>query len=256
MSQEIFKRYEKKYLLNQFQYETFLKKMSHTMKEDQYGNYTICNIYYDTKQYELIRNSIEKPLYKEKFRVRSYGIPNHQDKVFLEIKKKFDGIVYKRRVEVMFEELNSIMNGGFMKEGNQIMKEISWFFQMYQPEPKVYIAYDRVAYYGMDDPELRVTFDRNIRWRKENLDLSVSDDGEKVLGPNQILMEIKIPGTIPLWLSEALTESNIYPISFSKYGTCYQAHLYKDLLTDSSLQSNYNKTSYQQGGKIQCLAVS
>ncbi|MDD3660590.1 MAG: polyphosphate polymerase domain-containing protein [Lachnospiraceae bacterium] len=256
MSQEIFKRYEKKYLLNETQYETFRERLSHYMKEDRYGNYTIGNIYYDTRQYDLIRNSIDKPLYKEKFRIRSYGVPSGQDKVFLEIKKKFDGIVYKRRSEVPYCELIDVMDGGLPKEKTQIMNEISWFFQIHHPEPKVYIAYDRLALYGMEDPELRVTFDTNIRWRKDKLDLSAGDYGDEILRPNQILMEIKIPGTIPLWMSEALTEAEIYPTSFSKYGTCYQKYLFHDLLPENTYQNNNSNIAYNPGGKKQCLAVS
>ena len=183
-----FQRIEEKYLLNTEQYDRLRGALQAHIVPDDYPESTICNIYYDTPDYELIRHSMEKPLYKEKFRVRSYGVPAKTGSVFMEIKKKFDGIVYKRRV---------------MSGVGETM-------------------YDRLAFRDTEDPELRLTFDRNIRFRTENLDLTCGDYGVKLLPEDQILMEVKIPGAAPVWLSHILSELNIFPISFSKYGKCYQ----------------------------------
>lgn len=161
--------------------------------------------------------SLEKPVYKEKLRLRSYGIPKAKDPVFLELKKKYKGIVYKRRIALSLEAFQM----GVFPEG-QIPQEIAWFMQMYHnPEPVVYLAYDREAFSGSQDTGLRVTFDRNIRWRDHLLDLSKGCWGMPLLG-NEVLMEIKIPGAMPLWMCTIFSQLKIYPVSFSKYGTYYR----------------------------------
>lgn len=221
-----FQRIEKKYLLNSTQYERLLEKINPHMEMDQYGRHTICNIYYDTKQYDLIRTSIEKPPYKEKLRLRSYGVPGMQDRVFLEIKKKWDGVVYKRRIPMKLKEAENYLENGRPMPGNgQIECEIDYFVKFYQPEPKMYIAYDREAYFGKEDESLRITFDQNIRSRQNGLKLELGDEGEPLLEEGQRLMEIKISQAFPMWLAAILSELEIYPTSFSKYGNIYKCSM-------------------------------
>lgn len=224
--QSTFQRFEKKYLLTQAQYAALLDGMSPYLQPDEYGHYTICNIYYDTDNYQLIRASLDKPVYKEKLRMRSYGVPSDGDNVFVELKKKFDGVVYKRRVVMEVSQAVDYLSGAARphQEG-QICHEIDWFLRSYHPSPKAFIAYDREALAGWDDPELRVTFDTNLRWRDSELDLRCGDYGKLLLPKEKILMEIKIPGTAPVWLSHLLSELEVFPASFSKYGTCYQYDL-------------------------------
>lgn len=224
--QQSFQRVEKKYLLNPFQYNALLDGMQPYMQADEYGRYTICNIYYDTDDFALIRASLKRPVYKEKLRLRSYGTPTGEQKVFVELKKKFDHVVYKRRTVLPCAEAVGYLEGGAHPQpGDQICREIDWFLQSYRPKPRVFIAYDRVALAGVDNKDLRVTFDTNLRWRDDDLDLRAGSRGEPLLPPDRILMEIKIPGTAPLWLSRLLSELNVFPVSFSKYGTCYREHL-------------------------------
>lgn len=229
MVQETFKRYEKKYILCEMQYRALLKDLSLHVQADKYGDYTICNIYYDTPFCELIQKSIAKPFYKEKLRLRSYGRAEPDGDVFLEIKKKCDGIVYKRRKKVPLSEAEACIGrgGGFGGSG-QIGRELDWFLARYKPEPKVYIAYDREAYVGIEDGRLRITFDRCIRWREDRMDLSQDTEGEALLEPGQMIMEIKIPGSVPIWLARLLSKHKIYPQSFSKYGTYYKQKLLKE----------------------------
>ena len=221
-----FKRYEKKYMLTQEQQENLMKQLLPYIKEDKFGRYTICNIYYDTEGWELIRQSIQKPVYKEKLRVRSYGVPGDEDKAFIEIKKKYKGIVYKRRITAQAKDVEPILTGGssfeIKKSDEQIRNEILWFQSFYRTQPRIFIGYDRQAFAGIQDSGLRITFDTNIRWRDEELDLRCGDYGQPVLPGEQVLMEIKMPGTCPLWLAHILNDSSIYPTSFSKYGTCYK----------------------------------
>lgn len=221
-----FKRYEKKYILTQDQLSRMLAGMEDYVCADEFGRYTICNIYYDTDDFQLIRTSLEKPVYKEKLRMRSYGTPGGQDKVFVELKKKYDGIVYKRRTVMQAADAVSyIHNGNAPEQEDQICHEIDWFMRSYRPTPKVFIAYDRTAFAGLDDPNLRITFDTNLRWRDTDLDLRLGDHGAPILPPDQILMEIKIPGTAPVWLAHLLSEIGAFPTSFSKYGTCYKQNI-------------------------------
>lgn len=221
-----FKRYEKKYLLTNKQYSQFLDEIEEHTVHDQYYKYTICNVYFDTDSYEIIRRSIEKPIYKEKLRVRSYGTPGSEDKIFFELKKKYKKEVFKRRVSMSVQEFNSYLETNQVPDVEpQIMNEIAYFLEMYKPDPKVYIAYERTALKGKNDNHIRITFDENIRFRNQELSLSDGDVGTMILENNQALMEIKVEGAMPLWLSNALNKLDIYPTSFSKYGYCYKNYI-------------------------------
>ena len=188
----VFQRYEKKYLLTASQYELFREVADEYMQVDEYGESTICNIYYDTPDYDLIRASIEGPVYKEKLRLRSYGIPKQGEPVFLEIKKKYKGIVYKRRIALAPEEAYKSLEQGVVDEGRgQVAKEINYFLKRYHPVPKVYLAYDRVAMFGIEDTNLRMTFDFRIRSREDKLDLAMGDNGKLLLAVEEVLWRLK-----------------------------------------------------------------
>ena len=221
-----FQRYEKKYVITPAQQEFLLSGALPYLRPDEYGRYTICNIYYDTANWSLIRSSLEKPAYKEKLRVRSYGVPEDDGSVFVEIKKKVGGVVYKRRVIMAAADVPAYLAGDPSRSpGGQISREIDWFQHLYHAEPQVFIGYDRTAFAGIDDPELRMTFDTGLRWRTTALDLRGGDWGAPILPPGRILMELKIPGAAPMWLSRLLSQAEVYPTSFSKYGACYQNHI-------------------------------
>lgn len=229
----VFQRYEKKYLLTASQYELFREVADEYMQVDEYGESTICNIYYDTPDYDLIRASIEGPVYKEKLRLRSYGIPKQGEPVFLEIKKKYKGIVYKRRIALPLEEAYKSLEQGVVDEGRgQVAKEINYFLKRYHPVPKVYLAYDRVAMFGIEDTNLRMTFDFRIRSREDKLDLAMGDNGKLLLADGEVVMEIKVKDVYPMWLIQGLEKLSIYPHSFSKYGNVYKSSLLPDYLEE------------------------
>lgn len=224
--QTCFERYEKKYRITAAQQQALLDGMRPYMTADVYGEYTICNIYYDTDDWRLIRASLEKPVYKEKLRVRSYGTPTPDGKVFVELKKKYDGVVYKRRITARAGQVEPFLAGRLPgRDFGQIGREIRWFQNFYHTKPKVYLAYDRQAFAGIEDPDLRITFDTGLRWRDTEVDLCRGDYGAPILPAGEVLMEIKIPGACPLWLSRLLSAVGAFPSSFSKYGTCYKDHL-------------------------------
>lgn len=221
--QNTFKRYELKYLLTRKQKEIIQEAMLNYMEADAFGRSTICNIYFDTPDYLLIRRSLEKPVYKEKLRVRSYGRAGADSTVFVELKKKYKSVVYKRRVNTTEREAMEYLCKGIpLSEQNQITEEINYAFEVYKDlQPAVYLSYEREAFYGKDDRELRITFDENILWRSENLSLCAPVYGEPILEPGYCLMEIKIAEAMPLWLVKLLSENHIYKTSFSKYGCAY-----------------------------------
>ena len=221
-----FHRREKKYLLTEEQYSKLRMAISEYVEKDKYDRYQICNIYFDTPTYDLIRHSISKPLYKEKFRLRCYGTPEPETLVHLEVKKKYDGIVYKRRISLPYgDAIGYCVRGIKPDRKDQVFQEVDRFFQRYELYPAIYIAYDRTALRGIKEKDLRITFDQNLLWRTTDLDLTKGSFGRKHLPASMCIMEIKTDGGMPLWLCQALSRLKIYPQSFSKYGSIYQAEL-------------------------------
>ncbi len=221
-----FKRFEKKYLLSARQFEVLWERMREHLIPDRYHRSTVCSIYYDSDDFALIRRSIEGPVYKEKLRLRSYNVPGPDDPVFVELKKKFRGVVYKRRAQMSAAEAEAYLAGRSRPdEEGQILREIDYFLQTNPVSPKVFIACDREAWVDRENPELRITFDRDLRWRDTALHLTAGSEGEPLLPNGEVLMEIKIPEAAPLWLAHLLSELEVFPTSFSKYGTCYRTAL-------------------------------
>ncbi len=222
MIQHTFERYEKKFLLSGAQYRQLMAAASGRIHADEYGKTTVLSVYLDTPDRRLIRASLDKPAYKEKLRVRSYGVPTAADTVFVELKKKYRGMVYKRRVSLPLREARAWLLEGRYAPGGQIDREIDYVLHYYPSlAPAMLISAERVAYVGMDDPFLRLTFDSRILYRREALLLEAGAWGEELLAPGQRLLEIKTPTAIPLWLAGALDDCRAYPTSFSKYGGAY-----------------------------------
>jgi len=222
--QMVFQRYEIKYLINRKQMERVLEAMEPYMELDQYGHSTIRNVYYDTDTYRLVRASLEKPVYKEKLRVRSYKTAGQGDEVFVELKKKFDSVVYKRRFCAAQRQVFEYLAGrASLPMKTQITEEIDYFLKFYETlAPKVFLSYEREAYFTKEPSEFRVTFDENILWRETDLSLDKGIYGEAILSPGCALMEIKTPGNLPLWMVKVLSRENIRRTTFSKYGNAYQ----------------------------------
>ena len=231
MAIKSFKRYEKKFLITENQYNKLIPKLLDFMNPDKYcqnnNTYSIYNIYYDTKNNDVIRHSISKPYYKEKLRLRSYKIPTSKDdKVFLELKKKINGIVSKRRLSLTLGEAYEYLYYGKKPQvkdyiDNQVLKEIDYYLSKTKIYPAVFIGYERNAFFDKDNPDFRVTFDSKVLTRRNHLFLEDGNFGEDVVGTGKYLMEVKILGAIPLWFTKILSELEIYPTHFSKYGNEY-----------------------------------
>lgn len=224
---DVFQRRELKFLLDEAQCHTVEEALRRRMKPDPHGLNTICNLYYDTPDYRLIRHSLEHPVYKEKLRLRCYGQANPNADIFLELKKKYKGVVYKRRVKVTEPEAMAFMDRmGSLRKQNQISREILYFRDFYQTlSPKVYLCYDREAWYDLVDKGFRMTLDRNVRYRTHELSLSAPFGGREILPPGKTLLEVKAEGAVPLWLVELLSRERIHKQSFSKYGKAYEQML-------------------------------
>lgn len=221
MSGNIFRRVEKKYLLTKEQKDNLFNLIWPYIEEDKYFKSIISNIYFDTVDNDLIINSIDKPIFKEKLRLRSYTVPVDMDSnVFLEIKRKFKGIVGKRRVSLKLKEFYDFYDNR-KYEKSQIFEEIRYAFDYYGLVPKIFVGYDRVSYKGKDDENLRITFDSNLRSRFDNLRLEYGDAGDNYFDCDMYIMEIKTLGAMPFWLVDALSKLKIYPTSFSKVGRIY-----------------------------------
>lgn len=242
MAIEVFNRYEHKYMLDRETFEKVIKIMDEHMVMDSHNEghtpYTIANIYFDTPDDYLIRTSLSKPEYKEKLRLRAYGVPDADTKVFLEIKKKFKGIVNKRRTKLKLFEAYGFVTSGKAPEpkdymNTQVLHELEYFLKIYNLSPKLYLAYDRIAYFEKDNRDLRISFDMNTRSRRYDLALEAGDYGEKLLPDDVYLMEIKTSLAKPLWLTHMIAELDIKRKSFSKYGTEFKRMINQPTLEET-----------------------
>ena len=221
-NQMVFKRYEFKYLITRKQRDEICKAMAPYMTADPLRHSSIRNIYYDTPNFRLIRQSLEKPVYKEKLRLRGYGRARGDDMVFVELKKKYEAVVYKRRVEMPQQQAIEAMLGRGAMPDSQIGKEITAALNFYQElMPRVFLSYERDAFHALDS-DLRLTFDESLRWRTEELTLDSEPWGNPLLDDDLVLMELKIVDSTPLWMARLLSRLEIPKTSFSKYGAAYQ----------------------------------
>jgi len=225
MYNKCFQRVEEKYLLSKERKGELLKQIDKYIIRDEHFRSFMRNIYFDTKNYDLIARSIEKPVFKDKFRARTYDDPTKCDEVFLEMKMKYKGVSHKRRTRISYADYLSYVNDGKCDPNNVIWREIDYYFHFYKLRPMMYIAYDRESYAGLEDGNLRITFDTNLRSRSNKLDLANDRKTTKFFTEPTYIMEIKTISALPLWLVRVLSQLEICPTSFSKYGQIYKATL-------------------------------
>lgn len=232
--QATFKRYEYKYHLNTPQYEALQEIMKETMRLDEFGRNTINNIYFDTPDFLLIRRSLEKPIYKEKLRVRWYGAREEKTPIYIELKKKYKGIVYKRRIKRNWAETKGYFREHTPltpKDQGQITQELDYFMEFYQTlAPALFLGYEREAYYGVENHDFRMTFDFNIRCNNGDIYHQKNNNGQRIIPKDEVLLEVKTGEGLPQWLLQFFAEHSVYRSSFSKYGTAYTNILLPKLL--------------------------
>lgn len=247
-------------MITREQQDAILRAMKPYMTQDKFGRSTIRNIYFDTDDCVLARHSIAKPDFKEKLRIRSYSAATADTTVFVELKRKYDHVVYKRRVALpehtAMEWTQGLSHNASAQAAKcissadaanasslvptQMTREIDYFLSYYgHLKPAAFISYDRQAFRMRDtspelsetgghDQDFRVTFDDNILFRDYDLSLTSDVYGEPLLEEGKVLMELKCAGGIPLWMTKVLSEQHVYKTSFSKYGTTYSLYL-KDI---------------------------
>lgn len=218
MNQNKFMRYEQKYLLNKEQFTLIQEVLNKNFIKDKFYKSCISNLYLDNDHFDLITRSIDKPLYKEKVRLRSYD----HNLTFLEIKQKYKGIVFKRRIALTKKELNNYLESNTLLLNNQIMNEINYRIKFYDLKPKIFVSYDRISYILKENINLRLTIDSNLKYRFINLNLSNNLDDKYYFEDDKYIMEIKCENSLPLWLVSFLNKNKIYPQPFSKVGHIYQ----------------------------------
>ena len=245
---DVFERKEIKHVINATQHRQLEEALEGRMEIDAYGRSQITSIYYDTPRWEIIERSLDKPVYKEKLRVRIYGYPTDAttDEAFVEVKKKYKGIVYKRRVRMTLAAAQAYFDGvpyedaicaypladpeaaaeALSFRSLQIAREIDRFREFHGPlVPSMGIAVQRSAFVpilgAVNDfatSDLRITVDEDVRYR--NL-VDGQADYQNLMEPGACILEIKAMGTMPLWLVRFLDGAGIFPSSFSKYGEAY-----------------------------------
>ncbi len=217
----VFCRREKKYLITPQQKSALISAIKPYVVSDPYGNYTVSNLYFDTDDFAVIDRSLDIPYYKEKLRMRSYAVPKLDDAVFFEIKKKVNGVVYKRRFKTAYEDALKVLRGDPIKIDGQIPDEVKYHLDRTGVKPKVLVIYEREPFFWTEDNKLRITFDTNIRYRLNDIEPGHGDDGIPLDLGGLELIEIKTSGGYPLWLTKILSDLKIYPQTFSKYGRIY-----------------------------------
>ena len=246
--QMIFKRYEIKYMLTKQQKIRLCQMMQSVMVADEHGRSTIQSLYFDTPDYRLIRTSLDKPFYKEKLRLRSYGVATKNSPVFIELKKKYDSVVYKRRIGMTEQQACAYLLSHEPVHESQISHEIDYCMNYYRDlAPRMLLSYEREAFYHRTDRNLRITFDENILWRNYDVDLKAGIYGSPILKKDQVLMEVKTAGAMPLWLVNFLSENRIYKTSFSKYGTAYRTLMQRTGEPETAFAGE-TASIYEKGG--------
>lgn len=256
MAIEVFNRYENKYMIDAKIFSKLQNELSDYMELDAYNKqnetYSIANIYYDTDDSYLIHTSLAKPKYKEKLRLRAYGTPKVNSKVYMEIKKKFQGLVNKRRSAIKLDEAYRFIETGVMPDiepymNKQVLCEIEYILNQYELRPKLYLSYNRRAYFSTGQHDLRISFDTNILTRRTDLKLDSGIYGERLLDEDKWIMEVKVSKSMPVWLAHLLSEYQIYPISFSKYGTEYKGYKRSFIKQANHEISTFESSKSRQG---------
>lgn len=277
---EVFRRIEKKYRVAPVQRQAVEGFLARELTPDAFGRTMITSVYWDTPEMALISRSLEKPCYKEKLRVRAYGeaagealvracaagAPQPQDAshlVFFGIKKKFKGVVYKRRVGLSLGALFAFLGGMPYVEAValhpsdndeaslaaqsplncQIACELAAMLKRYPNlTPSLAIRCQRVAWAPIaqltpvetalldEGPysQLRVTFDDTLEfWSFRNDACGTKGQWRPIVNGATAIMELKNAGPLPVEFTSLLAKHDIFPTSFSKYGTAYQLTVYE-----------------------------
>lgn len=233
MALEIFRRKEQKYLITVNQYEALLVSLAPYMRSDKNGKggrYTVTSLYFDSPNHQIYYETKNKLKYRQKLRLRVYDETDENGTAFFEVKQKHKKVVNKRRLLMPIREANRYLAKdleapleNYETSNEQVMKEIHYFRQFYNLQPEMIVSYDRHAMHGIDDAELRLTFDFNLRSRKEDLFVEHGSYGDYFINPNLVVLEVKVNDSVPLWLARILQSLECEQRSASKFCTSIEA---------------------------------
>jgi len=212
-------------LITREQLDSLVRVLGAHLTPNKYFTQTIHNIYFDNDTDDLILRSIEKKEFKDKLRLRAYQMDGELGNPLIELKKKYKGTSYKRRIRLGLGEARELLDGGELRHLGQIANEIRFLMARTNCRPKMYIGYDRTSYDVAGHEDLRITFDGNVRRRSENLDFITDPSDKFLISADEYILEIKASTAFPLWLTDALTKNGIYPDSFSKAARAFLLEL-------------------------------
>lgn len=229
----VFNRFEKKYVLSIDVYHEILDKLLLKMNLDKNNVdefMKVQSIYFDTDNNDYIRNSISKPYYKEKIRIRGYNFIDSDSELFLEVKRKIDGKVNKRRTNIKLSDIDNLIENNTIEYNNeymnkQVLNEINYILNRDHLLPKLFVSYERCALVD-NHSDLRITFDKNITGSSNKISFNIKTD-QQLLNSKLMIMEVKTCYGMPRWLLEIIENNDIKKASFSKYGTSYKNELLK-----------------------------
>lgn len=233
MAQEIFKRFELKYLLTRAEYaalrSAILPRMAYDKYGDPEGKYNIVSLYYESSDKRIYYETMNKLRFRQKLRLRVYDQADLSSNAFIEVKQKFKNVVNKRRSIIPLGEAYDILSHPYNEQSianaqasnPQILREALHFKGLYHLQPAVVVSYDRQAFSGTADSEkdLRVTFDYNIMCRSDNLGLENGPKGYPIIDYDTVILEVKVSNSVPFWLARILSELEFVKQGFSKYCT-------------------------------------
>lgn len=229
ISKEIFSRYELKYLISYETYLAFAEQLSQKMKNDQFGNmgkYNIISLYFDSDDHTIYYETRNNLPFRQKLRLRIYNNATLDTVSFLELKQKFNRVVNKRRTKLKlgdaYQYLEQYNSDDISVSNRQIMAEVDSFRSLYRLKPELIVSYDRHAFIGVEEEDLRVTFDYNLRCRKDDLRIESGPHGMRFVDPHLVVMEVKVTHSVPLWLSRLLSDYACPRKSVSKYCTSFE----------------------------------
>lgn len=249
---EIFCRREQKYLITKEQYGQLIEELSTRMRSDKNGKegkYTVASLYFENDEKQIYFETKNKLKYRQKLRLRVYGETDLDGIAFFEVKQKHQNVINKRRLTIPLAEAYRYLREGkqsdlsqFHVSNQQVLKEIDYFINYYQLSPKMIVSYDRHAMHGTEDENLRITFDFNLRCRKEDLQLEHGTYGKHFIDPNLVIVEVKVDHSVPLWLARSLQKIHCEQRSASKFCTS------TELLDSDNFWQNRELENFLTGG--------
>ncbi|MFD1850905.1 polyphosphate polymerase domain-containing protein [Oceanobacillus bengalensis] len=229
MTIEIFRRREQKYLITTDQYSELVYQLLPYMRPDKFGvdgMYTVTSLYFESSDYKIYFETKNKLRYRQKLRLRIYNDTDINSTAFFEVKQKHKDVVNKRRMLLPLKEayrylerLENCSLDSYETSNLQVLREIDYFRSLYRLEPAMVVSYDRHALHCIYDPDLRITFDHNLRCRNDDLQVEKGPHGINFIDKNLIVLEVKVNDSVPLWLTRILQQINCKQRSASKFCT-------------------------------------